>query len=81
MKKVKPAINKAMQYSMQHGATVMVGTTQYCGRTPQYVVDENNDNKVYLLKGVPFVNMDKLSKRTVKSENAVKVTEEAPVVA
>lgn len=73
-------INSAMKHSIGFGETVIVGGTQYRGKSPYYAkISEGDNGQFVLVKGVPYVNMDKLSKNTVQSENTVKVQDSAPV--
>lgn len=64
-------INAAVKYSIAHGETIMVGSTKYCGRAPGHqIIDKSivqlagitSDNLRYV-KGIPYVNVDKLAKR------------------
>lgn len=71
--KSKP--NAVVKYSINHGEPIMVGNTKYCGRAPGYqIIDKSivqlagitNDNVRYV-KGIPYVNVDKLAKRLEQS--------------
>jgi len=65
-------INSAMQHSIQHGESIVIGGTSYRGKSPYYArISEGDDGQFVLVKGVPYVNMDKLAKRTPQSENTV----------
>lgn len=62
--------NAAVKYSINHGETIMVDSTKYCGRAPGHqIIDKSivelvgitSDNLRYV-KGIPYVNVDKLAK-------------------
>lgn len=69
MKKIK--VNTAVKYSISHGETIIVGDTKYCGRAPGYqIIDKSivesagiTSENLHYVKGIPYVNVDKLAKR------------------
>lgn len=76
MKKIKIGINAAIRRSITHGEDIMVGSTKYCGRNPGYQIINNSlaesqgitkENLRYV-KGIPYVNVDKLAKRIEASQ-------------